>query len=186
MRFVSIGIDGGLSGAAVAVDWRGGLLGFFDMPVIADVKKTKVKSGDKEGSTKTSRKRLFDKVGIFRELQRLVITSHFHEADQGTQGEADKNQVVVFLEKALPMPDQSSVSTFNTGRGFGLVEMALCSLGVDYRVIPPATWMRVMHKGVEGQSTKIRSMLLCERLFPTLSLKRGKGTKNTMESNPHF
>jgi hypothetical protein len=173
LSYISIGIDGGLSGAIVIIDQRFSVLSWWDMPTISSTKKTTPRKGPNAGKTKTSIKRNFDLRSIFTSLRDTlnVIRS---DPDQ-------LQQPMVFFEKAHAMPQQGVSSTFKTGQGFGLMEMALVALDVPYQIIDANAWTKEMHKGVTGGEPKAKSLLLASRLFPALPLKTPRGTKLTMD-----
>jgi len=169
--YISIGIDGGLDGAFVVINHKFCILSWWDMPTIESVKKTTPRKGPDAGKTKTSFKRNFDPRSILTNL-RAAISIIRDEEDL---------QPVIFFEKAHAMPQQGVSSTFKTGQGFGLIEMALVALDVPYHIIDASAWSKEMHKGVTGGSPKAKSLSLASRLFPALPLKTPRGTKLTMD-----
>jgi crossover junction endodeoxyribonuclease RuvC len=170
MAWTAIGIDGGLDGAVVALSERLKLIHFFDMPILEDRKKTRVKKGKNIGKDTVSVKRNFDPNGLFNGLKRLVDMVR----------ESGDNPML-FLEKAQAMPKQGLSSTFKTGRGFGLAEMALVALGEPYQIIDTRVWTKVMFKGVTGETTKAKSLSLASRLFPALPLHKPRGRVMSMD-----
>ncbi len=172
MDQIVIGIDGGLDGAIVIIDQRFKLLSWMDMPIIASVTKKTPRKGPNAGKTKTSTKRNFDLRTIFNSLRntRNIIEKHFPNV-----------QLMAFFEKAHSMPQQGVASTFKTGQGFGLMEMALVALEVPYQIIDASTWSKEMHKGVTGGSPKAKSFALAGRLFPSLPLTSSRGTVLTKD-----
>ena len=81
-------------------------------------------------------------------------------------------QPPVVLEKQQPMPGQGVTSMFNVGRGYGLWEGIIAWLNSRYHIVHPRTWQKVMHRDVQGDDTKTRSILACQRMFPEHSLLR--------------
>jgi hypothetical protein len=169
-RWAAIGIDGGLVGAVVGISQDLRILGWFDIPVIEDTKKTTVKRGKNVGQSTISTKRRFDVPGLWRQLTELV-----------TSLESKGYSVMIFFEKARPMPKQGVSSTFQTGRGFGIVEMALAALGRIYHVVEPTKWQLVSHAGVTGSEPKVRSFTQSARLFPGLPLTKPNGRVPSMD-----
>lgn len=53
---------------------------------------------------------------------------------------------ICVLEKATARPGQGVVSMFKFGRVYGAIEGVLASLGVEYKLVHPATWCKVMHE----------------------------------------
>ena len=86
----------------------------------------------------------------------------------------------VVLEKGIAMPKQSSVSTFKTGRGIGLIEGIVVALGFRYQVIAPRTWQKEMLRDLHKTSgnTKQASILAAERLFPGVDWRSTERSKN--------
>ena len=76
------------------------------------------------------------------------------------------NRVVAVLEEGIPMPSQSSRTTYGTGRGGGLWEGLLAGLGIPYERVAPARWKRTL--GLVGQD-KGGSRVLAQRLFPAIA-----------------
>ncbi len=75
------------------------------------------------------------------------------------------------LEKAQAYPRQGSVSNFSIGKGYGLMEGMLASLGIPYQVVHPKTWQKKMFEGMPHDDTKQASILTAQRLFPGVSFK---------------
>lgn len=168
-----IGIDGGLSGAMVAVDESLRVVAYRDMPVIEDVKRTKKRKGPKAGQVVTTTKRRFDTRGIWQALWEM--------AGELSRDRKEPYRLFAVLELAQAMPQQGVSSTFKTGQGFGLVEMALVGVGIGYEIVKPSDWMKAVLKNTSGDSTKAKSLTLASRLFPDLPLKTPKGKKLTLD-----
>lgn len=75
------------------------------------------------------------------------------------------NAVEAFIENVHAMPGQGVSSTFTFGRNFGYVEMALYLLGVNMRLVHPATWTRTVHRA-KGATAKERSVKTALLLWP--------------------
>lgn len=88
------------------------------------------------------------------------------------------NVRMVILEKAQAYPGQGSVSMFNIGRGYGIIEGILAGLSLPYMVIHPKTWQKEMFKGMPHSDTKQASIVTAQRLFPdTKFIASDKATK---------
>lgn len=74
--------------------------------------------------------------------------------------------IAAVLEEGIPMPSQSSRTTYGTGRGGGLWEGLLAGLGIPYERVAPAKWKKAM--GLTGQD-KGGSRVLAQRLFPSIA-----------------
>ena len=72
---------------------------------------------------------------------------------------------VVILEQAQAMPGQGVLSTFSTGRGFGIWEGVLSALDVPYRTVRPSVWTKKVLAGTPGEG-KARSIQFALRMFP--------------------
>lgn len=81
----------------------------------------------------------------------------------------------VFIEKSQPMYKDGSKQAYSTGYGFGLWEGILCSIGVNYIVVPPKRWQKKMFKYAGDGTTKEKSFERCQILFPDLPLMRPRG-----------
>lgn len=78
---------------------------------------------------------------------------------------------ICFIEKAQAMPKQGVSSMFNYGVGYGELLGALTVLKIPFVCVPPQTWTKKMHQGIaKGLSSKAKSMIAVQRLFPKVSL----------------
>jgi len=93
------------------------------------------------------------------------------------------DNLYITLEKQGPMPAQGTVSTFSIGRGFGLWEGIIVGLGYAYTIVHPRTWKKVMIVDVPGVDIKTKSVLVAQRLFPDVNLKR---TERCKKASPDF
>ena len=73
----------------------------------------------------------------------------------------------IFIEKQLPIPRQSSQSTFKTGYGFGLWIGIIVSLNLPYTIVHPRTWKKKMLKDMAKEKDASRSRAI--QLFPGAS-----------------
>jgi hypothetical protein len=162
MPWAAIGIDGGLTGAVVAVSQDLRLLGYFDMPLIEGTRK---KKGGKKRHVHT-----YDGPELHRKLGAMIDVLRKHGFT-----------VTVFLEFAQAMPKQGVSSVFTTGRCYGMAEMALVSHKVPYQIIHSATWMKQVFAGLPKTDDKSRSFTQAARLFPLLPLKKPKGTTLSLD-----
>ena len=71
------------------------------------------------------------------------------------------------LEKVHAMPKQGVASTFAFGENFGYIKGVLECNGISYQEISPERWKREF--GLT--SDKARSVEVCRRLFPDVSLR---------------
>jgi len=162
-KWAAIGIDGGLNGAVVAIDEDLSVLSVLDMPIVESRRKGRIKSGKNIGKPTVNISRSFDVREIFAGLTRIVDQAR----DKGYHP-------VIFVEKAQAMPRQGLSSTFMTGRGFGLIEMAVVATGVPYQIVTPNEWAKKMTTGIGGEP-KERYVKQASRLFPGLSLRKPTG-----------
>ena len=75
--------------------------------------------------------------------------------------------MVAAIEQGIAMPRQSSSSTFKTGRGIGLWEMALAARGIRYEFVTPQRWKKAL--GIPKGADKNESRVVAQRLFPDLA-----------------
>lgn len=88
----------------------------------------------------------------------------------------------VVLELAQSFPKQGVASTFTYGRGFGLIEGVLQSLRVQYTLVRPAWWTKILHEGLLKElPAKERSLIACKALFPNLDLRASERCKKFHE-----
>jgi hypothetical protein len=150
-RWISIGIDPGLDGAVVAIDNNYQLLGCWDTIFIQ------------------AKKRLYA-TAVMGDLLRELV-----------EGNPRSKLVKAWLEKAAPRSQEGVSSAFKNGQGFGLWEGILVGLGITYDIVAPNNWTRVMLKDVPVGDPKARSMAKCQRLFPSIELKKPRGRKLTLD-----
>lgn len=82
-------------------------------------------------------------------------------------------KIVACLEKVGPMPKQGVVSMFNFGKASGFIEGVLWAYDIGYQLIPPKKWKSEF--GLDA--SKQKSIEVCQRLFPKISLKRTERCK---------
>ena len=70
------------------------------------------------------------------------------------------------LEKVGAMPGQGVVSMFNFGHNLGFIEGLLQANRIPYQMVPPQTWK----KEFSLSSDKAKSIEVCQKLFPNVSL----------------
>lgn len=76
------------------------------------------------------------------------------------------SDAVCCVEKVGAMPGQGVTSMFNFGHNAGFIEGVLRSFGICYQLVPPQTWK----KEFSLNSDKARSIEVCQKLFPDVSL----------------
>lgn len=163
MKIISIGIDGGLNGAVVAIDENNNIVGWHDTPLIMQ-KTGKTPKGN------AKKRSLFATTEMGNILRDLI---------RGYPSESVN--VMVWLEKAFPMQKQGLSSTFRTGQGFGLWEGICIGLGIKYDIVGPRTWQKEVLIDMPAGDPKARSMAKCQRIFPALPLTTPKGRKLSMD-----
>lgn len=92
-------------------------------------------------------------------------------------GEFFSNKPIVCVEKVGAMPGQGVTSTFNFGKSAGYIEGILDSFCISYQLVPPQKWKKEFSLG----SDKKKSIEVCKRLFPNVSLRR---TEKCTTDNP--
>lgn len=163
------GIDPGLAGGIVFLSQNGDEPKRFVMPVIEIPGKGKVKT-----------KHEYD-LGTIR---RLLV---------------EHNASHVFIEKQQPMTKpqvkrchkcgtivettqaQGIISTFQTGRGFGLLEGLLAGMQLRYTVVPPQTWQPKLLGGIPGADSKAKARVVAGQLFPGLDLRANERCRTPHE-----
>lgn len=114
--------------------------------------------GKSGGIAVISRSETGEKVRVMpysdEELRRLGLLDH------------NDGRSICCLEKVSAMPRQGVTSTFNFGVSYGYIKGVLETLGVSYQEIPPQRWK----KEFGLNSDKSKSIEVCKRLFPSVSL----------------
>ena len=88
---------------------------------------------------------------------------------------ADENgeQIVAAVEKVGAVHGNGLVSTFSFGKNAGFIEGVLSTLNIGYQLVPPKKWKDAFSLN----SDKAKSIEVCKRLFPDVSLKRTERCK---------
>jgi hypothetical protein len=152
---IRIGIDNGANGAIVALNndlevVRADLMPILDPGVLRNGKR--------------GTKKILDKVRL------VAILKHLRDSHR---------DVFCVLEHAQSFPKEGVSTAFKSGRGYGAMEMALICLGIPYEIVRPRAWQADVLKGIEGDNTKVKSVLKCQRRIPSLDLTPG------MKRKPH-
>lgn len=90
--------------------------------------------------------------------------------------------IMWYLEKPQSMPGNAGQAMLRYGWGIGIIEGILISFKEPYHFVHPSTWTKEMHGGMpKDLSTKNKSAIVAQRIFPLLSLKRTKKCKKSDE-----
>lgn len=96
------------------------------------------------------------------------IHTFSHEAYRDAMERFEGNLAKCCLERVGAMPKQGVSSTFSFGENYGFIQGLLTAFEIPYQLIPPRTW-----KAEFGlNSDKEKSVSVCKRLFPNVSLRR--------------
>lgn len=82
-------------------------------------------------------------------------------------------QSFAIVEHVGAMPGQGSVSMFNFGMNFGIIQGILSALKIPYELVRPQKWK----KEFSCTSDKNTSIDAAKRLFPNVNLKRTERCK---------
>lgn len=77
------------------------------------------------------------------------------------------------LEQVHSMPKQGVASTFKFGTNYGYIKGVLEAFRIPYQEIPPQRWKKEFGLNTDKQ----KSIEVCKRLFPDVSLKRTERCK---------
>ena len=88
---------------------------------------------------------------------------------------SEKDQVVMVIEKAQVFPGNGAVGMFNYGKHYGAFEALAVALDIPYHEVNQGVWKKAMGLTKE----KALSIVLCERLFPTVNLLFPRCTKKS-------
>lgn len=147
-----IGIDNGANGAIVVIDEKRNPVLVEPMPVLNVGVTRKGKKGTK---------RILDMARVCRLFKEL----------------REEDDVFAVLEHAQVFPGEGRSTAFTAGRSYGALEMCLVAHGIPYAIVRPRAWQKVILTGVEGTDTKAKSVLKCQRTFPTIDLTPGRRRK---------
>lgn len=81
-----------------------------------------------------------------------------------------------YLERVGGMSGQSGSASFNFGKGYGHLEMALLALGIPTMTVTPQKWQKTYQLGTKSQCAsktewKNKLKAKAQQLFPTLGKK---------------
>lgn len=82
-------------------------------------------------------------------------------------------EVIACVEKVGAMPKQGVASTFNFGVSYGIIQGILMANNIPFQLITPQRWKKEF--GLNSDKTK--SIEVCQKLFPTVSLYRTERCK---------
>lgn len=105
-------------------------------------------------------------IGQDREYAMPWDDAKFAESIRGLSFRA--GGLIAYVEKVNAMPKQGVTSMFKFGKSAGFIEGVLTACRVPYQLIPPQKWKKEYSLG----SDKKDSIIVCERLFPQVSLLR--------------
>jgi len=154
-----VGIDPGLYGAVAGISQEGELLFAWDTPIIEVVRGKTPK-----GNPKKRHMYLPSKMADTLRDDIKVTT----------------RSTMVGLESVHAMPGQGVTSMFSMGRGLGIWEGIVATLGFPIEMIEPSKWKREM--GIIAGSDKSASIETALRLFPSapIKLKRDNGRADAL------
>lgn len=145
-----IGIDPGVTGAAVLLNSEGTVLSVQDTPTIQVAK----------GKGKKT---------VYIESQMVAILQSFLDSGK-IHG--------VGIENVHSMPGQGVTSMFSMGMGFGLWLGIISALKIPYTKIEPMAWKKLMN--IPPKSDKGASIVRAHQLFPGVSFMRDRGRVENM------
>ncbi len=143
-----IGIDPGITGAMALLEYNGEwptLVEVTDMPVM----------------TLTGKKQQVNAVEVANKLRHWLESPIF----------TTTQYPVVFLEHVQAMPDQGTVSMFNFGMGFGMLQGVVAAMKLPMVLVRPNIWKKraaLLHTEKDAARTKAQQM------FPKADLGRKK------------
>jgi crossover junction endodeoxyribonuclease RuvC len=78
----------------------------------------------------------------------------------------------VFIEKVHAMPGQGVTSMFNFGQGYGKIKGCLEAMGMEYQLVTPQAWKKLVLEGMDWKKRKVASVEYCQDHYPDISLLR--------------
>ena len=171
---VTIGVDPGLRGGMARLEEGGPhiMIEVAPIPIIPAA----VRNGKKLGRDQ------YDLAAIRDQLRSWLYV----ETSEDTHAESippsplevkittSRRDVFVFVEQSIPLPPKlkaGSLAQFQRGvcRGWSWM---LTALEIPHELVHPRTWQSSMLRDTPGKDTKARSLLVAQRLFPTVELRR--------------
>jgi len=83
---------------------------------------------------------------------------------------------MAYLEKQWGYPRQSSITTFEQGRGYGILQGMLESWGIITEIISAKTWQAGIYKGYpfpDEIDAKDKAFIIAQDIYPEVSFIRG-------------
>lgn len=157
MNRVIIGIDPGLNGGIGVITPLAYTV--HDMPVLTVIAGRK---RNKKGIMVDVKREKYNIAEVKRMLMQIRDEAHLNNYP-----------VEAWLEKSQAMPDQGSVSNFNYGVGFGILQAVVTCLDIPLNLIAPVTWKQKIMAG-QGKK-KDAAVYRAQQLFPSAVLKGPKG-----------
>ena len=146
-----VGIDPGLSGCMVSilVSEKGNeILNFFKLPVYND-----------------GNRRHIDPIKFSKMLRDISV-------------EILKEETLIVLERAQPMPRDGSVGAFRYGETYGILKGIISCKECKCITVPPVTWKKLFFG--KNKTTKDDSRNMAIKLFPEYSDKFKKKNAHNM------
>jgi len=146
------GIDIGITGAIAAIKGEGEILELWDMPC-------QIIRGGKR---------------LRRQVDCGVLADYIDKL-------IGHGGATVAIEKQGSRPGERATAAHSLGRSYGVIEQALASARIDYRIVTPQTWQHTT--GVIKGSGKMGSLTRARELYPTcdqLSRKKDHGRADAL------
>lgn len=105
-------------------------------------------------------------ITVYRDGHREVEVEAFSESGYLRILKRHNVDSVAVVEKVGAMPGQGVVSMFNFGHNLGFIEGVIQANDIPYQLVPPQTWKKEFSLNSEKQ----RSIEVCQKLFPDVSL----------------
>lgn len=112
---------------------------------------------------------VLDQKGLVLRKELLVDTSNFIRITEELLDQVAKEEFVIGLEKAQPFKGEGGCSTFTYADGFGELKGVLRKSRLGFTLVPPVTWTKAMHAGIQDDTPKKRSLKAAQNLFPGVS-----------------
>jgi len=75
----------------------------------------------------------------------------------------------VFIEKSSIRPENSALSAFKIGYGFGILDAIAAALHISRTIVRPQTWQNEIFKDMPRDDTKKMAYMACSQLWPDVS-----------------
>ena len=124
---------------------------------------------------------VLEEQNIIESIIMPVISSNINKREYDISAIVDffnkYRDTTVIVEKTQAMPKLGTIQAHHLGKGFGTIVGVLTALGIRYHVVHSKTWQSKLFRDCPGKDTKLKSILVTQRLFPKENFFRTERSK---------